>query len=77
MIGKKRPALLRLDGDMYSSTIQVLEQLHHKVSKGGYIIIDDYALHGCQCAVDDFRKKNNIMSKLIKVDWSGVYWKKE
>ncbi len=70
-------AILRLDGDMYSSTIQVLEQLYDRVSSGGYIIIDDYALKGCQEAVDDFRKKHNITAELKVVDWTGRYWIKE
>ena len=73
----KQLALLRLDGDMYSSTIQVLEQLYDKVSPGGYILIDDYALPGCKKAVDDFRKERNITSELKIVDWSGRYWVKE
>ena len=67
-------ALLRLDGDMYSSTIQVLEQLYDNVSIGGYILIDDYALKGCKAAVDDFRKDKKITSKLETVDWTGRYW---
>ena len=37
-------ALLRLDGDMYESTIQTLDALYDKVSRGGFIIIDDYIL---------------------------------
>jgi O-methyltransferase len=70
-------SLLRLDGDMYSSTIQVLEQLYDKVEKGGYIIVDDYGLPGCKKAIDDFRRDRNITTELEVVDWSGVYWKKE
>ena len=73
----KQLALLRLDGDMYSSTIQVLTQLYDKVSPGGYIIIDDYALPGCRKAVDKFRKKRNIRSKLKIVDHTGRYWIKK
>jgi len=68
--------ILRLDGDMYSSTIQVLEYLYHKVSKGGYIIIDDYGLGGCRKAVNDFRRDNHITTPIQKIDWTGVYWKK-
>ena len=73
----KQLALLRLDGDMYSSTIQVLEQLYDKVSSGGYIIIDDYALSGCFKAINDFRRERNITSELKVVDWTGRYWVKE
>jgi O-methyltransferase len=71
-------ALLILDGDMYSSTIQVLEKLYDKVSPGGYIIIDDYGcLANCKKAVDDFREKRNILTELKTVDWTGRYWVKE
>lgn len=70
-------AILRLDGDMYSSTIQVLEQLYDKVSIGGYVIIDDYgALSNCRAAVEDFRKSRDITDEMKVVDWSGVYWQK-
>jgi O-methyltransferase len=70
-------SILRLDGDMYSSTIQVLDQLYDKVSIGGYIIIDDYALAPCRNAVNDFRKKHNITSNIIEIDWTGIFWIKE
>jgi O-methyltransferase len=69
-------AVLRLDGDMYSSTIQVLEQLYKKVSIGGYIIVDDFSIPNCAAAVNDFRKKNNITDPIVKIDWTGIYWKK-
>ena len=70
-------SILRLDGDMYSSTIQVLDYLYDKVSIGGFIIVDDYALHGCKCAVDDFRASRNITSELKVIDYTGRYWVKE
>lgn len=70
-------SILRLDGDMYGSTIDALNCLYSKLSIGGFCIIDDYALKGCKAAVDDFRKKHNINSEIIKIDWSGAYWRKE
>lgn len=69
-------AILRLDGDMYSSTIQVLEQLYDKVSVGGYIIVDDFGLPGCRKAIEDFREKRNITDPIMPADYMGVYWKK-
>ena len=48
-------ALLRLDGDWYSSTKICLEHLFEKVSPGGFVVIDDYAAYeGCRKAVDEF-----------------------
>ena len=30
----------------------------------------------CQRSVDDFRKKRNITAPIVKIDWTGVYWRK-
>lgn len=68
-------AILRLDGDMQESTEQALHALYHKVSKGGYVIVDDYGLAPCRRAIDTFRKENGITSPLIEVDGACVYWK--
>lgn len=70
-------SILRLDGDMYSSTIETLDALYDKVSPGGYIIIDDYALPGCHHATNDFLAKRGIKTPLEIIDWSGRYFKKE
>lgn len=53
-------ALLRLDGDLYESTKVCLEHLGPRVQKGGVIIIDDWALDGCQKAVREWWKQHNI-----------------
>lgn len=71
-------SLLRLDGDMYESTMDGLVNLYPKLSKGGYIIIDDWgAVKGCQKAVNDYRKEHGITAEIIPIDWTGVYWIKE
>jgi O-methyltransferase len=73
----ERLALLRLDGDLYSSTMDALEVLYPKVSSSGYVIVDDYgAVAGCKQAVDDYRQQNDLIEPLMKIDWSGVYRKK-
>jgi O-methyltransferase len=69
-------AVLRLDGDMYGSTMDSLRNLYPKVSKGGFIIIDDYGLPNCAAAVTDFRKNLQIDEPLIRIDTIGVYWRK-
>ncbi len=70
-------ALLRLDGDLYESTILALENLYPKLSIGGYVIVDDYgAIGACSQAIKDYRAKNNIQDELISIDFTGVYWKK-
>lgn len=67
-------AVLRLDGDMYESTIQALEALYDKVSPGGYVIIDDYILKPCAEAVNDFRAARSIDAPMSDVDGAAVWW---
>jgi O-methyltransferase len=69
-----RLSLLRLDGDMYESTIQVLDALYAKVSPGGFVIIDDYILKPCAKAVDHFRATHGITAPLNDVDDAAVWW---
>lgn len=40
---QEKLAILRMDGDMYDSTVDILYNLYDLVNVGGYIIIDDYA----------------------------------
>jgi len=71
-------AILRFDGDLYCSTMDVFENCYHKVSKGGYVIVDDYgAQPECKTAIDEFRAKNNITEPLIQVNWTIFYWIKD
>jgi O-methyltransferase len=70
-------SLLRFDGDMYGSTIDVLENLYFKLNKKGVLIIDDYCLENCVKAVTDFRNRYNISDKISVVDKCGVFWYKE
>lgn len=69
-------AILRFDGDMYGSTMDVLNALYSKVVDKGIIIIDDYCLPNCVKAVTDFRNQNNIADELKVVDTCGVWWYK-
>ena len=71
-------SLLRLDGDMYTSTMDSLNNLYKKVSKGGFVIVDDYNdWPECKKAVLDFRDKHSITSEIKIIDWTGIFWKVE
>jgi O-methyltransferase len=73
----ERLALLRLDGDMYESTWDALDNLYPKLSPGGFVIVDDYrSVHACQRAVDEYRRRHGIREPLEEVDWSAVYWRR-
>ncbi len=52
--------VLRLDGDWYDSTMQCLDNLYHKMTPGGIVLVDDYYYwDGCTRAVHDFLSKIN------------------
>jgi hypothetical protein len=70
-------AVLRLDGDMYESTMEALTALYDKVSSGGFVIVDDYGcIEACRRAVHDFRDARGIADKIVDIDGWGVYWRK-
>jgi O-methyltransferase len=70
-------ALLRLDGDLYESTMDALVPLYDRVSPGGFIIVDDYNdIPPCKKAIDEFRARRGITDPIISIDWTGVYWRK-
>ncbi|GAA3518676.1 TylF/MycF family methyltransferase [Aeromicrobium panaciterrae] len=71
-------AVMRLDGDMYESTIQAIEVLYPKLSPGGFCIIDDFGSHATQAgqAVHDYRDKNGITEPIIQIDEFGAFWRK-
>jgi O-methyltransferase len=73
----KKWSVIRLDGDMYESTMDGLKFLYPNLSVGGYVIIDDYGgLECCRKAVHDFREEYKISEEIQKVDWTGVYWRR-
>ncbi len=73
----KNLSLLRLDGDLYESTLIALEHLYPKLSVGGFVIIDDYnAFPFCKAAVDDYRMKINCEELMIEIDNEAIYWRK-
>ena len=73
---EERWAIIRLDGDMYESTMDALESLYPRLSTGGFVIVDDGALPACRAAVDDFRARHAITEPLREIDWTGLFWQR-
>jgi len=70
-------AVMRLDGDLYESTMDGLRYLYPKLAVGGYVIIDDYGCMACcRQAVQDYRRTHNIHDPITAIDWTGVYWQR-
>ena len=62
-------AILRMDGDWYDSTMQVLDSLYQYVAEKGLIIVDDYfAWQGCTKAIHDFLSKNKLPLRIRERD---------
>lgn len=72
----ERLAVLRLDGDLYESTMDALVPLYPKLSVGGFLIVDDYELPACRQAIHDYRAANGITEEILPIDQSGIYWRK-
>jgi O-methyltransferase len=71
-------AVMRLDGDLYESTMDALSALYPKLSVGGFVIVDDYGgIPACKKAVTDYRADHGITEPIREVDWTGVYWRRE
>lgn len=76
-VSSEQLAILRIDADLHSSTMDVLQALYDKVSPGGWIIIDDYnILPPCREAVDEFRAANNIDAPIETIDAHAVCWRR-
>lgn len=72
-----RLAILRLDADIYASTMEALVHLYDKVAPGGFVIIDDYeAFTPCRTAVTEFREERGVIEPLRRIDWTAFYWRK-
>lgn len=70
-------AILRLDGDMYESTMDALAALYPKVSMGGFVIVDDYGyIESCRRAVMDYRSQHGITEPIHDIDGMGVFWQR-
>jgi hypothetical protein len=76
-VAHNRFALIRLDGDMYGSTMDALNNLYARLSPAGFIIVDDYGgLKNCARAVNDFIEQYGLRVQIERVDESCVWWQK-
>lgn len=67
-------SVLRLDGDLYESTDDVLRYMYDRITPGGFVIVDDYQLPSCRLAVDELRSREKIRGSLRVRP--GAWWQK-
>lgn len=73
----ERLAVMRLDGDMYESTMDALASLYPKLSAGGYVIVDDFHLEGAKAATFDYRERHGVDDEIVETGSLGcVYWRR-
>jgi O-methyltransferase len=63
-----RLAILRLDGDMYESTMDALRSLYPKLSPGGYCIVDDGNVPNCRQAITDYLRAHSLAPSFVDID---------
>ncbi|MDL2290751.1 TylF/MycF family methyltransferase [Desulfovibrio sp. OttesenSCG-928-F20] len=70
-------AFLHMDGDWYSSTKAILDNLYDHLVPGAYVQIDDYGhWDGCRKAIHEFFDARNIALKLRQIDATGFSFTK-
>lgn len=68
-------AFLHVDGDWYSSTMDVMSNLYDQVVPGAPIQVDDYGFwEGCKKAMEDFQRDRGLNFQLHKIDFTGVWF---
>jgi hypothetical protein len=72
-----RITVLHIDLESYESTRLTLDTFYEVVTPGGYVVVDPYGdWPGVRRATDDFRRENAISDSLVRVDHTGIYWRK-
>ncbi len=69
-------SLIRLDGDLYESTMDGLRNLYPRLQPGGFVIVDDYDFDNCRAAVEDYRREHGINDPIERIDWLGAFWRR-
>lgn len=72
--GGQRIALLRMDGDMYESTMDILFNLFDFLSPGACIVVDDWSISVCQKAMKEFFGMHKINPNIVHIDSISVYF---
>ena len=70
-------ALLRIGGGLRGAASEVLDRLYSKVAIGGIVVVDDYVEPECAAAVDAFRSRVGADELVRRIDWAGIWWRKE
>jgi hypothetical protein len=77
-VPSQKVAVLRLDGDMYESTIDPLRHLYDRIPPGGWVVVDDYhVVPSAKAALHDFLNERRESPTLHEIDGVGVFFRKD
>jgi O-methyltransferase len=73
-----RVSFLHIDVDFYEPTSYCLQNLYPRLSKNGWVIIDDYnvTMFDCKQAVTQFRQQQNIQEPIVELGGYPAGWQK-
>jgi len=69
-------AVLRLDSDLYASTMDSITPLYPLLQPGGFCIVDDWNVPTCREGICEYRDSRGIAEPIVDIDGHGVYWRK-
>jgi len=69
-------AIVRLDGDLYESTMDALKALYPRLSPGGFVVVDDYSMRSSRTAVHDYLDQHGEKVSFERIDDFSVWWRK-
>lgn len=70
-------AFLHMDGDWYSSTKTILDNLYDKLAPGAYVQVDDFGhWDGCRKALTEFFEARNIELDAYTIDEGAIWFRK-
>eukprot|EP00931_Biecheleriopsis_adriatica_P122185 TRINITY_DN97194_c0_g1_i1.p1 TRINITY_DN97194_c0_g1~~TRINITY_DN97194_c0_g1_i1.p1 ORF type:complete len:320 (-),score=37.02 TRINITY_DN97194_c0_g1_i1:44-1003(-) len=73
----KRLAILRLDGDLYKSTLETLCFLYDRLVIGGFWIMDDFMLYHARTAALNFIKFHNLTERPTRLPDRSAFFQKQ
>lgn len=71
-------SFLHMDGDWYSSTKTILENLYDRLVPGAYVQVDDFGYWaGCRKAIEEYFTTRHLAMDVNNIDGEGIWFRKK
>ena len=74
-----RLAMIRIDIEGYEGVRAALDVLYPKLSPGGFVVVDELEVAGCNHAIDEFFARTGRKEEILPIPQKkpkGAYWRK-